>query len=266
MACPRPRRSARTSSSIASCSPASPPFPAISKAQSVYEVGPGPGGLTGALLDAGATRHRRRTRPPLPPRACRAWRAVSRQAHPDRRRRAQDRRGAPGRPRRARRLQPPLQCRHRAAAALARRRLDALVVEPDADVPEGSGRADRRQARRRRLRPPRGGRAMARDPADRASRPPLGLRAPAQGHLGGGPHRPRCRARRRPPPSAGTPYRRRLRPAPQDVATEPQGRADALDALPSLGIAAERRAETVSVDEWVALAKSCSKAVLSSSW
>jgi 16S rRNA (adenine1518-N6/adenine1519-N6)-dimethyltransferase len=37
-----------------------------------------------------------------------------------------------------------------------------------------------------------------------------------------------------------------------------KGVPDALDALPALGIAAERRAETVSVDEWVALARALS--------
>ncbi|GAA4006988.1 16S rRNA (adenine(1518)-N(6)/adenine(1519)-N(6))-dimethyltransferase RsmA [Sphingomonas humi] len=37
-----------------------------------------------------------------------------------------------------------------------------------------------------------------------------------------------------------------------------KGVSGALDALPALGIAAERRAETVSVDEWVALARTLS--------
>ena len=45
---------ARTSCSTSSCSTASPRFPATSPDRAVLEIGPGPGGLTRALLRAGA--------------------------------------------------------------------------------------------------------------------------------------------------------------------------------------------------------------------
>ena len=110
----------------------------------VYEVGPGPGGLTRALLRAGARGDGGRARPALPrrrsPSLARRRRAGSTVVEGDAL--AIDER-AGGRPYRR---QPALQCRHRLAGALARRRgLAALVEVADPDVPAGGGRADRRR-------------------------------------------------------------------------------------------------------------------------
>ena len=51
----RASRSGRISSSTGNCSRGSQPFPASLTGERVYEVGPGPGGLTRALLEAGAS-------------------------------------------------------------------------------------------------------------------------------------------------------------------------------------------------------------------
>ena len=90
----------------------------------VIEVGPGPGGLTRALLAEGAEQSRRhRARRALPGGACRDRRALSRPARGHRRRCAEDRfRRACRRPAGQDRRQPALQYRHRTAGPLADRR------------------------------------------------------------------------------------------------------------------------------------------------
>ena len=92
--------------------------------------------------------------------------------------------------------------------------------------------------------------------ADRDDDQPLGVRASAQGDLGGGPHRSRPSSREGVSPrilerltEAAFGQRRKmlrssLKPMP-----------GALDAAESLGIDLQRRAETLSVDEWVKLAR-----------
>ena len=114
----RARRSARISSSTASCWRGSPPFRALSKGERVYEVGPGPGGLTrGCSMPA--PRCGGRARPPLHPGSRRARRDFgTRSGH--RGRRARRSMSASRRRRRACRRQPALQCRNRAAAQVAR--------------------------------------------------------------------------------------------------------------------------------------------------
>ena len=117
MASARARRSGRISSSTASCSRGSRRFPGPLDGQRVYEVGPGPGGLTRALLDAGASvvavERDRRCIPAL---------AELQEEFGDRLPIVEgdalkiDERDR-GRRRRARRRQSALQCRHRAAAA-----------------------------------------------------------------------------------------------------------------------------------------------------
>ena len=77
----RRNRSARTSCSISTSPAASRAPPARSRASTVIEIGPGPGGLTRALLAAGARRvDRDRARRALPRRAGGDRRALSRPA------------------------------------------------------------------------------------------------------------------------------------------------------------------------------------------
>ena len=86
--------------------------------------------------------------------------------------------------------------------------------------------------------------------------PPLRLRAAAQGDVGGRPYRPGGAARGRQRRCARAAHRRRLRPAPQDAAPEPQGAARARSRRSTrLGIDPERRAETLSVADFVAIAR-----------
>ena len=120
-----------------------------------YEVGPGPGGLTRALLQEGADKviavERDRA-------ACRRWkksppptRASWRSSPPTRWSWMKTRSGAE---RRTCRRQPALQCRHRASDQMADGgTLAALLGQPHPDVPAGSGRAHHRQAGQRALRP-----------------------------------------------------------------------------------------------------------------
>ena len=126
----------------------SPRSRAISTGERVYEVGPGPG-----RADPRAARRRRvgrrgRARPPLHSGAGRAAERVRRTGSRSSKADALkiDEQRAVG-DRRARRRQPALQCRHRAAAQMARRRLAAVVAIADLDVPEGGRRAHRRRSR-----------------------------------------------------------------------------------------------------------------------
>ena len=164
----------------------------------VVEIGPGPGGLTRALLASGA---RRVIAIERDSRAVAALDEIA--AHYpgrltvipgdalERRRRALSRR-RPG----AHRRQPALQHRDGAAGALARRRAVAAVVRHDgADVPARGRRAHRRDARRQAVRPPRRARRLAHRGEDHVRRRALGLRAAAQGDLVGGAADPARRAR-----------------------------------------------------------------------
>ena len=139
----------------------------------VLEIGPGPGGLTRALLDGRRPPCRRdRARRPLPAGACRDRRRLARAADGARGRRARDRPAAAADAAGPGRRQPALQRRHRASRALAdAARLAAVLVEPDADVPEGGRRAHRRRARLEGLRPPGDPGAVARRGAARPRDP-----------------------------------------------------------------------------------------------
>ena len=123
----------------------------------VVEVGPGPGGLTRALLALGrAPRDRDRARRARDRRAGRrsprTIRAGSRSSPATRS--SSTARAHLGGDRARDRRQPALQHRHRAAGRLADRRAVAALVRPaGADVPARGGRAHRRPARRQGLRP-----------------------------------------------------------------------------------------------------------------
>src|SRR5690606_30874341 len=122
--------------------------------------------------------------------------------------------------------EPSLQRRDRASDRLADTApMAALLAEPDADVPEGSGRADRGPAGDEGLRPARDPRAVAVRGADRHGAAARGLHARAQGPFGGGAADRPARAavsggREGAEPDRGG----RVQPAPQDAQGEPQGR------------------------------------------
>ena len=124
----------------------------------VIEIGPGPGGLTRALLALGAqARHRDRARRARAGAARGYLEALSRPAGDHLRRRAAFR-SAPAARRRTRenRRQPALQYRDRAADRLAVDRAVAALVRHDgADVPARGRRAHRRARERRGLWPAR---------------------------------------------------------------------------------------------------------------
>ena len=172
-------------------------IPGPLEGQTAYEVGPGPGGLTHALLEAGANvvavERDRRCIPALAELETRLSRTSCECIDADA---LSDRRARRSRRRSACRLQPALQCRNGAAAALAQRSVAALVAIADADVPARSGRADRRCARQQGLRPAVDPRPVAIRRADRDERAPLGLRAAAEGDVGGRAHRAARRCRR----------------------------------------------------------------------
>ena len=148
----------------------------------VYEVGPGPGGLTRALLAEGAARVIAVERDER----CLAAlegdrRSLSRPSRHRVRRRAEARRsdavrGAERRAARARRLQPALQHRQRAAGQMADgRHMAALLAKPDPDVPARSGRAAGRRPAHQSLWPALGADAVAHareDPVRRFARAP----------------------------------------------------------------------------------------------
>ena len=164
-------------------------IPGVREGETVYEVGPGPGGLTRALLETGA-----RVVAVERDRRCIAALAELEGDYGDRLTliegdALEGRRTRAGRRRRACRRQPALQCRHGAAASLAPgRSLAAVVALADADVPEGGRRADRRHTRHQRIRTAVGRGAVALDADNCDARQPLGLRPAAQGHVGGRAH------------------------------------------------------------------------------
>ena len=151
----------------------------------VVEIGPGPGGLTRALLAAGAREVVAIERDPR----CLPALAEIAEHYPGRLRivmaDAARLRPAPAARRRAGpdRRKPALQCRHRAPDRLARRRgMAALVAVADADVPaRGRGTHRRRRARPRKLRPPRRARRLAHAGPHPVRRAALSLRAAAEG-------------------------------------------------------------------------------------
>ena len=161
--------------------------------------------------------------------------------------------------RRARRRQPALQCRHRAAGEMADgANVAALLAEPDADVPARSGRAHRA---------PPGTNAYGRLSvlAQWRARPKIlfdvnraRLRAAAEGDLGGRAPRAAGRTALRPRDLADLESgdRGRLRPAPQDAAPEPENAdADAEALVRAAGIDPTSRPEQLSVAEFAALAR-----------
>ena len=99
-------------------------------------------------------------------------------------------------------------------------------------------------------------RPVARDAADRDEGPPLGLRAAAQGDVGGGPHRAGAK---RPRASIAAMLERLTAAAfgqrRKMLRSSLKALPGALEALRALGIDRERRAETLSVEEFVALAR-----------
>ena len=151
--------------------------------RTVLEIGPGPGGLTAALLAAGAARAgRRRARRPVPSGPDGAGAAPSGPARDRGSRCARLRSGRACRPGSADRgRQPALQCRHRAPARLAD--ADRAVRAARADVPEGGGAAACSTALEPRLRPARRAGATA-VPGGAALRPAARrLHPTAQGEL-----------------------------------------------------------------------------------
>ena len=223
----------------------------------VIEIGPGPGGLTRALLaGGGAPGHRDRARSALSRRARRVGGALSRPARARRGRCAGARSGRAVGGAAQDRRQPAVQYRHGAAAALARpyRRLR----EPDADVPARGRRAARRGAAQPGLWTAVGAGAMA-DRAEDPVRPAAArLCAAAQGDIerrhadARAPRRwPRPRSRPSnaspPPPSASA--ARCCAPASSRSAFRSN------ELLAAAGIAPTARAEELSVAEFCALAR-----------
>ena len=193
----------------------------------VVEVGPGPGGLTRALLANGAAPgDRRRTRPSLPAGAAGDRRPLSGPARGHRGRRA-DHRSCRTVCRRTGqdRCQPALQHRHTAAAGLAAvGALAALLPVAHADVPEGGRAAHRGKAGLGRLRPAERSCRLAHRCRAGVRHSPTGLCSATQGDLlcgAPGPHR-------HPPALFGLGAREShpggLRPAAQDAAPEPENR------------------------------------------
>ena len=164
----------------------------------VVEIGPGPGGLTRALLAEGA---RRVIAVERDERAIAALEEIA--AHyPGRLEIVAgdalefDRDAASRRRAGAHRRQPALQHRHRAAGRLAdHRAVAALVRPPGADVPARGGRAHRRPARQQDLRPAVGAGRLAHAGENPVRRPSVDLRAAAQGDLVGGRVHPARRRR-----------------------------------------------------------------------
>ena len=223
--------------------------------QTVYEVGPGPGGLTRALLEPGA-RRRGRARPPLPARPGRAAKQLIRAAAGDRGRRAQDRRA------RARSATAPMssptcptmsapRCCCAGSSGPWPPWWRSLTLMFQREVAERIVAAPGSE----RLRPA-GGRSPSGAPTPRIAheRPPLGLRAAAQGDVGGGPHRPasRCPRASTRPCSNGSPRPPSASAARCCARASRACRARSMRWKGSESIA-ERRAETLSVDEFVQL-------------
>ncbi len=191
----------------------------------VIEIGPGPGGLTRALLALGARRVIAVERDERALGAARGdLQALSRTAGDRLRRRPAFRSAAAARRRQGQdRRQPALQHRDRAADRLAVDRAVAALVRHDgADVSARGGRAHRRPRKCRGLWPARRARELARRDQDPVRHFARGLRAAAQGHLVGGAAGAARRAGAVRPPGAGTGRRGGVRPAPQDAAAEPE--------------------------------------------
>ena len=191
-----------------------------------YEVGPGPGGLTRALLAAGCPCYRGGARPALLSGVGGAGGDGAGPARHNRRRCARDRRAGGGGGRRAYRRQPALQCRHRAAGALAGRwRRGRLVGLAHAHVPEGGRRTHRRPVGYSGLWAaypcwPNGAPSRASPfQVHRSAFVP-----PPKRDLSGGPHHTRGEAPCRGPARlrTGGADRGRVRPKTQDVAAEPE--------------------------------------------
>src|SRR5580698_10336573 len=130
----------------------------------VYELGPGPGGLTRALLGEGAARV------VAVERDTRCLPALAEIAD-----------AVPGRAR-ARRGQPALQCRHRAPGEMADG-ADVLLAEPDAHVPARGRRAHRGLAGKQGLWTPVGAGAVAHAREDIVRRLTARLHPAAEGDL-----------------------------------------------------------------------------------
>ena len=212
----------------------------------VYEVGPGPGGLTRALLRAGArvvaVERDRRCLPAL----AELGEAAA---------------GAPARSSKATRCdrcEPPAGAHivanlpYNVGTALLVRWLGGEAWPPveiaDPDVPAGGGRADRRGAGQRRLWPAVGARPVAVRRAKLAMKVHRSAFVPPPKVMSAVVHIvPGSAARGRHRRGARAAHRRRLRPAPQDAAQRAEGLPGALDALEALGIDPERRAETLAV-------------------
>ena len=155
----------------------------------VVEIGPGPGGLTRALLALGAPASSRSSATSAP---CRRSSEISKR-YPGRLEivcadaQAFDPRPLLGGNEGEDRRQPALQHRHRAPDRLAvDRAMAALVRHDGADVPARGGRAHRRTRKRRGLWTAGSARQLAHRDQDPVRYLPRGLRAAAQGHLVGG--------------------------------------------------------------------------------
>ena len=252
----RASRSARISSSIVNCSRGSRRFPGSLEGERVYEVGPGPGGLTHALLDAGATivavERDRRCLPALAELQQKAGAKLeSSRGMPCR----STSKRSPGKARMSSPICPTMSGLRSCSSGWLR--LAALVAITDLDVSERSCRAYRGSARKRSVRASVGRRPWrSRPPGDGCQS--LGVRAAAEGDFGSGPYRTDGTARRSEPEImerlTGAAFGQRRKMLRSSLKQMP----GALEAAELLGIDTRRRAETLSIAEWVSLARKLS--------